>query len=172
MKWVLIVLGVLVGLVAAAWIIGAMLPKSHSASRMARYNQPPEKIWAALTDIDAMPSWRTDLKSIKRLPDRDGRPAWVETSGFGDIPLYVELAEPPRRLVCRIADPKLPFGGTWTYVIAPANGGSTLRITEDGEIRPALFRFMSRFLFGYTSTMETYLKNLGRHFGESVSPQP
>jgi len=31
---------------------------------------------------------------------------------------------------------------------------------------------MSRFLFGYTSTMETYLKNLGRHFGESVFPVP
>ena len=172
MKWVLIILGTVVGIVAVAWIIGALLPRTHSASRMARYNQPPEKIWAALTNIEAMPSWRTDLKSIKRLPDHDGRPAWVETSSFGEMPLYVELSDPPRRLVCRIADPKLPFGGTWTYVITPVDGGSALRITEDGEIRPALFRFMSRFIFGYTSTMETYLKNLGRHFGESVSPQP
>ena len=160
------------GIVALAWIIGALLPKTHSATRMARYNQPSEKIWAALTNIDTMPSWRTDLKSIKRLPDKDGLPAWVETSGFGEMPLYVELSDPTRRLVCRISDPKLPFGGTWTYVITPADGGSTLRITEDGEIRPALFRFMSRFLFGYTSTMETYLKNLGRHFGEVVSPVP
>ena len=136
---------------------------------MAHFNQPPEKIWEAITDAEAMPAWRKDLKSVKRLPDRDGKPAWVETSGFGDMPLYVETSEPPRKLVTRIADPNLPFGGTWTYEIAPAAGGATLRITERGEIRSAFFRFMARFLFGYTSTMETYLRDLGVKFGENIT---
>jgi hypothetical protein len=172
MKWILIVLGVLVGLAALMWVIGAMLPKDHVATRMARFSQPPEKIWEALTNAEAMPSWRKDLKSVKRLPDRDGKPAWVETSSFGDMPLYVETAEPPLKLVTRIADPDLPFGGTWTFEIAPADGGATLRITERGEIRNAFFRFMSRFVFGYTSTMETYLRDLGAKFGENTTPQP
>ena len=172
MKWVLLVLGVLVGLVAVMWLVGSMLPKGHSATRIARYNQPPEKIWAALTDIDAMPSWRTELKSIQRLPEANGRPAWVETSGFGEVPLVVEQADAPRRLVTRISNPNLPFGGKWTYEITPSGGGCTLRITEDGEVYPAHFRFMSRFIFGYTSTMELYLKSLGRKFDETVTPEP
>lgn len=168
MKWLLILLGGLVGFAALVWLIGAMLPQEHVATRMARYNQPPEKIWEALTDVEAMPAWRKDLKSVKRLPDRDGKPVWVETSSFGEMPLYVEISEPPRKLVTRIADPNLPFGGTWTFEIAPAEGGATLRITENGEIRTAFFRFMARFVFGYTSTMETYLRDLGTKFGENV----
>jgi len=172
MKVILIIVGILVGLVALMWIIGALLPKEHVASRMASYKQPPEKIWEAITNAEAMPSWRKDVKSVKRLPEKDGKPAWVETSSMGEMPLQVEVWEPQRRLVCRIADPKLPFGGTWTYELTPADGGTTLRITENGEVYPALFRFMSRFIFGYTATMESYLKALGTKFGEEVTPQP
>lgn len=172
MKWVLVILGILVGLVALMWIIGSLLPKEHVATRTAHYQQPAEKIWEAITNAEAMPSWRKDVKSVKRLPDKDGKPAWVETSSMGEMPLQVIVWEPPRKLVMRIVDPKLPFGGTWTYEIAPADGGTTLRITENGEVYPALFRFMSRFIFGYTATIESYLKALGTKFGETVTPQP
>ena len=172
MKWVLMILGILVGVVALVWIIGAMLPKEHVATRVARYKQPPEKIWAAITNLEAMPSWRTELKGVKRLPEVDGKPAWVETSGSGEMPLVVVEWEPPRRMVARINDPKLPFGGTWTYEVSPVEGGASLRITENGEVYPALFRFMSRFIFGYTSGMESYLKNLGAKFGETVRIEP
>jgi hypothetical protein len=69
-------------------------------------------------------------------------------------------------LVTRIADPKLPFGGTWTFEIAPDSDGATLRITERGYVTNPFFRFMSRFVFSQTSTMETYLKSLAKKFGE------
>lgn len=172
MKWVLLAVGVLAGLVAVMWVVGSMLPKEHVATRMARYSQPPEKIWEALTNIEEMPKWRTELKSIQRLPDMDGKPAWVETSSHGEMPIVVVEWNPPRRMVGKINDPKLPFGGTWTYEITPVEGGATLRITENGEVYPAIFRFMSRYIFGYTATIETYLKNLGTKFGESVTAQP
>jgi hypothetical protein len=71
----------------------------------------------------------------------------------------------------RIASDDLPFGGTWTYEIAAADGGATLRITEDGLVKNAFFRFMSRFIFGHTATMEQYLKDLGKKFGEEVTPR-
>ena len=173
MKWALIIVGGLVGLIVLAWIVGALLPREHVASRMARYRQSPEAIWEAITNVEAMTKWRTELKSIERLPERDGKPAWSEDLGSsGKLPLEVTEWEPPRRMVTRITDDSLPFGGTWTYEIAPADGSATLRITERGFIKPALFRFMTRFFFGYTSTMETYLKNLGKKFGEDVAPTP
>ncbi len=172
MRWLLIIAGSLIALVALLWIVGTFLPQGHVASRSARYKQPPEKIWEAITNVDAMTSWRADLKSLKRQPDRNGLPAWVETSSFGEIPLEIIESVAPRKLVTRIVDPKLPFGGTWTYEIAPADGGSTLRITERGEVYPALFRVMTRFLFGYTSTIDQYLVALGKKFGEDVLPQP
>lgn len=171
-KWLLILLGLLALLIAAVLAVGAMLPKDHVASRMARYTQPPEKIWEAITDTGAMPAWRSGLKSIERLPDRDAKPAWIEKSDTGDLPLEVTEWHPPQHMVTRIADPNLPFGGTWTFEIAPDGEGATLRITERGEIYNLFFRFMARFVFGYTSGIETYLNDLGRKFGESSAPRP
>ena len=68
--------------------------------------------------------------------------------------------EGPTLLVARIAGPSLPFGGTWTYRIAPAAGGSAVTITEDGEVYNPVFRFMSRFVFGHYATLDEFVKNL------------
>ena len=43
---------------------------------------------------------------------------------------------------------------------AAAEGGSDLTITEDGEVHNVIFRFMSRFVFGHTATMDTFLNHL------------
>ena len=48
--------------------------------------------------------------------------------------------------------------------------GTRLKITENGTISNLLFRFMARFLFGYTATLETYLIDLGAEFGEQTRP--
>lgn len=164
-----IVLWVVLGLVTLGILIaliGWLLPKDHVATRMAQYRQPPEAIWKAITDVDAMPSWREGVKSVQRLPDRNGLPAYVEVSSSGALPYETVQMDPPRKLVTRIADPKLPFGGTWTFDITPTNEGATLRITEQGYVTNPFFRFMSRFVFGQTGTMESYLKSLAKKFGE------
>ncbi len=172
MKWALYIVGGLAGFVALLWLIGTLLPRDHVATRMARYTQPPEAIWRAITEAEAIPSWRTGITAVKRMPEQNGMPGWVETSSFGEMPLRVTEMEAPRRLKMRIASDELPFGGTWTYEIAPAEGGATLRITEDGFVKPALFRLMSLFIFGHTATIEQYLKDLGKKFGAEVTPQP
>lgn len=169
MKWVLWIFIVLGGILILISLIGWMLPKEHSVTREARFHQPPDAIWKAITDIDAMPSWRQGLKSIKRSTDQNGMPAWVETSDSGTIPFETVTSRPPSKLVVRIADPKLPFGGTWTYEITPVAGGSSLRIREDGEVYNPVFRFLTRFVFGYYGTMDTYLKSLGKKFGEPLA---
>lgn len=166
MKWILWVLLVLAGVLILITIIGWLLPKGHTVTREARFRQPPEVIWKTITDIDAMPVWRQGLKSVKRLPDKNGLLAWVETSDSGTIPFETALSEPPAKLIVRIADAKMPFGGTWTYEITPAPGGSVLRIREDGEIYNPVFRFLARLVFGYSGTINIYLKSLSRKFGE------
>lgn len=166
MKWILWMLLALAGVLILITLVGWLLPKAHTVTREARFRQPPEVIWKTITDIDAMPSWRQGLKSVKRLPDKNGLPAWVETSDSGTIPFETVLSEPPAKLVVRIADPKLPFGGTWTYEITPDAGGSALRIREDGEVYNPVFRFLSRFVFGYSGTIDAYLKSVSKKFGE------
>ena len=71
----------------------------------------------------------------------------------------------------RIAEKNLPFGGTWTIDIAPT-GRQRGAVTEDGEIYNPIFRFMARFFFGYTATIEGYLRDLGHRFGELTKIEP
>jgi uncharacterized protein YndB with AHSA1/START domain len=167
MKWVLWIFLFFAGILILITLIGALLPKDHVATRQARYRQPPEAIWKAITDVDAMPSWREGLKSVKHLPDKDGLPAHLEVSNSGEIPMETVEMSPPRKLVTRIADPKLPFGGTWTFEITPTAEGCTLRIRENGFVTNPVFRFLSRLVFGHTSTIESYLKSLSKKFGEA-----
>ena len=158
MKWLWIGVAVVAVLVVVVLLVGWLLPEKHMASRQATFQAPPEAVWALITDVEAFPSWRNDVKTVQRLPDRDGRPVWVEEGSGGRITLAVERSDPPRLLVLRIADPDLPFGGVWKYEIMPTANGTTLTITEDGEIYNPVFRVMARFVFGYEGTIAAYLK--------------
>ena len=57
MKWVLIVLAVLLGLVLIAFVVGALLPRAHSASRSARVGRPIAEVWSTITDFAQAASW-------------------------------------------------------------------------------------------------------------------
>ena len=160
MKWILWIGAALVVIALVVAVIGALLPKAHSVSRTARVALPPEALYALLSDVDRFQSWRPDVKALERRPDRDGKPSWVEDVGGMKIPMVYERMERPSLLVGRIDSTDLAFGGTWTYRIAPAPGGSDLTITEDGEVHNVIFRFMSKFVFGHYATMDGYLKNL------------
>jgi hypothetical protein len=167
MRWILWIGGGLAGLVALMALIGAMLPLRHSASRRAKFRVSPEALHAV---IAGPPDWRTGVKSFGALPDVGGRKRWWEEDTHKQK-ITFELVEdsPPARMVTRIADRSLPFGGTWTFDISPAaDGGSELSIREDGEVYNVIFRFMARFIFGYTGTIETYLHDLGAKFGQPV----
>jgi hypothetical protein len=158
-------------LVLVVVAIGAMLPKEHISTRAARFRQTPDTIWAAITDYSKFPTWRKGVLRVEALPEVNGKPSWREFDSHGNaIPYQVMVMVPPRALVARIADPKLPFGGTWTYEISSMpDGTSQLRITEDGEIYNPVFRFVARFLMGYSTTQEQYLQALGAKFGQTVT---
>jgi hypothetical protein len=167
MKWIIVFAGAIVLLVALAAIIGAMLPRAHHATRQARYHRTPEAIYAVLA---GPPTWRSGVKDWGALPDRDGHKQWWERDSHGEKITY-ELVEEqaPLRRVTRIAEKTLPYGGTWTIEIAPAEDGSRVRITEDGEVYNSIFRFIARFIFGHTATIEGFLRDLGAKFGERTA---
>jgi hypothetical protein len=170
MKWVLLIVAGLALVVAIVALAGAMLPRDHHATRQARYRQKPEAVYFVLAGpVD----WRSDIKASGSLPERDGRKQWWEQDSHGHKVAY-ELVEDkmPSRRVTRIAEKNLAFGGTWTVDIFPSAEGSTVRVTEDGEIHNVIFRFMARFFFGYTASIEGLLRDLGHRFGELTTIEP
>ncbi len=158
MKWLLLVVLVLAGILVLIIVIGALLPKKHTVSRSVSLRQPAETVWSL---ISGPPTWRPNVRNYEELPAHDGHRMWRETDKSGQTITYEAIeSAPPRRLVVRIADPTLPFGGTWTYDIAPAGQSCSLTITEDGEVYNPLFRFVSRFIIGQTATLDAYTKAL------------
>jgi uncharacterized protein YndB with AHSA1/START domain len=167
MKWILIGVLALALVAAVAAFIGSRLAQSHHASLTKTLAVPPGVVWSAITDVDAFPSWREGVKRVQRLPDRNGYPVWIEEGRSGKITLAIERMEAPHILVGRIADPALPFGGTWTYEIAPDGAGSRFTITENGEIYNPLFRFMARFIFGYDGSIRSYMSSLEKRVAQT-----
>jgi uncharacterized protein YndB with AHSA1/START domain len=164
MKWILIAVAALAALAAIVAITGWSLPVAHVATQRATVAAPPDRVWTIITDVEAFPSWRTDVKTVERVAGTDAL-TWIEHGRTGALKLKVEASDPPRRLVMRIADPSLPFGGTWTYELAPSAGGTTVTVTENGEIYNPVFRTMARFVFGYEATMASYLDALRKKVG-------
>jgi len=163
MKWLLIVVLSLAGLLIVIVIIGALLPQKHRVTRTITLHQPAEVVWNL---ISGPPTWRPDIRKYQELPPHEGHRMWREADKHDQTITYETVeSSPPHRLVNRIADPKLPFGGTWTYEIAPAAAGCSLTVTEDGEVYNPLFRFVSRFIMGHAATIDTYFKDLQAKLG-------
>ena len=170
MRIVAVLLAVVVGLGLLVVIVGYLLPVKHKASVSAQVPAAPERVWEALTDIAAYPKWRGDVTSVEMLPADSGHVAWREAGKNGAISYVIEQADAPRRLVTRITDKSLPFGGAWEYTVTPDGTGSRVRITEHGEVYNPVFRFVSRYIMGHTATASAYLKALGARFGATVEP--
>ena len=145
-------------MVVAVVGIGSMLPPAHVASAEATLNAPPERVFQALSEVTRYPEWRPRVTRVEVLATDPLR--WREHEGGDAITFEVMDSSPPQRLKVRIADPDLPFGGTWTYTLTPAGTGTRLQITEDGVVHNPVFRFVSRFVIGHTATIERFLDDL------------
>jgi uncharacterized protein YndB with AHSA1/START domain len=145
----------IVALVLIIMGIGYALPQRHVASVQGIVSRPPADVFGKLSDVERYPEWRSDVEQVEVLSRNPLR--WREHTG-GDVITYeVVESDAPRRLVVRIADADLPFGGSWTYELRPEGSTTHLTITERGEVFDPFFRFMSRFVFGHTATMERVL---------------
>ena len=171
MSWALVALGAIAVVAGVAVAIGSTLPRDHVATVRARFSASPVAVWAVIADPLSAATWRPAVKKVVALPDRDGQKSWSEETGNGTITYVLVGSEPPRTMTTRIADGALPFGGQWEYVLQASQQGSELAITERGFVKPALFRFMARYVFGYTSTMQDYLVALGVKLGERTTPE-
>jgi uncharacterized protein YndB with AHSA1/START domain len=171
MKWFVIGVACLVALVALPALIGAFIPRDHRATSTVLLHQPPDSVWKVVRDLGGVTTWWPDMTQAERLPDRNGREVWRQKTGGFDMTLLVTESQGPARLVTEIDAPAgAAFGGTWSYDVAPADGGTRISVTEAGWIANPIFRFLSRVVFGYYGTLDDYLKHLGRRFGEEVTP--
>jgi hypothetical protein len=143
LKVILIVAAALAALVLVVAAIGWLLPRDHVAARSATFRTRPAAIFAQIASL--------------------------EIGARDDVPIAIVEQRPPDRLVTRIADPDLPFGGTWTFELTPEGSGTRLTITERGYVSNPIFRVISRFVLGHEATMASYLRELAARLGEAAA---
>ncbi len=157
----------LLGTAAVMWL-GSRLPAEHRAVATAEIAAPEARVWGLIADVAKQPEWRTGLKAVEMQPAGEAGPCWTEVQQAMRMPLCVTASEAPAegggaaRRVVGIADPKLPFGGDWTYELEPiGSGGSTrVTITERGTTGPAMWRFAGHYVLGEDTQIKTYLRDL------------
>jgi hypothetical protein len=96
-RWILYILAGLIGVIAIVAIVGAMLPKSHTASRAMRFRPQPAVLFGVVSDFAKYPEWRSDVRSM----DVQG-PVAVgsvirEHGPNGPIAYRIEVFEPPSK---------------------------------------------------------------------------
>jgi uncharacterized protein YndB with AHSA1/START domain len=164
-RWLVFVLLGLVALIGIVAAVGLALPKGHRASRTVTLQARPSDVFEVVTNVARYPEWRGDVQRVELLQDDGHGTRFREVGRNGAITYRVELSEPYARVVTRIADTSLAFGGTWTYDLRPNGALTELTITEDGEVYNPIFRFLSKFVFSQYATIDTYLANLRKRLG-------
>jgi hypothetical protein len=173
MKFLLVIAasiaGIVVLLAAVVAIIGAFLPERHEVARSKILAATPAEVYRVVAEVEKAPTWRREIERVELIRANALRPQFREYSKHGVVTYEIIENAPGRKLVTRIVDRNLGYSGSWTYAFAPHGSGTELTITERGDVSNVMFRFMSRFVFGHTSTIDTYLAALSRYM-ESRSP--
>ena len=165
MRWLVNVVGSVVVLlllaVLAMLAMGARLPETHTVSASITIEASQGEVWSLLEDLSAQPAWRSGLRSIEPLPDRDGHRCWVENEKRMRLPLCEEITAAPVTRVVAIADPGLAFEGTWTYTLTALTPLTTsVSITENGTTGPALWRFLGHYVYREGTMIRQYERDL------------
>lgn len=157
MRWLLWIVGALVALVAV-YGVGAMLPAEHVARVERDIVASTDDVARRIRDVRGYERWRG--VKVEVLSEEPGRTRYRETGG-GDT-ITFELVEEPggRRFTSTILDKDLAFDGFWTIELAAKADMTHIAVEEHGRVKDPIFRFLARFVFGYTATMESYLDAL------------
>ena len=164
MKILLILVGAVIFAIVLVVGTGYLLPKHHVATRAAVYRATPDQLYAYIAGPQ---NWRPEVLHSELDNGPNGQRILRESTRDGNEMVYeISACDFPKSLTRRIIGKNLPFDGSWTYTLQPSSSGTTVRITEDANIYNPVFRFMSRFILGYTGTMEKYLRALGSATGQ------
>lgn len=144
------------------------MSEAHSLARAVRLHHPLDEVWAAVLDLGAHPTWRSDLAGMERQPDLRGHEVWREVPRSGP-PVTLETAEKlkDRRLLRCVVDQGGPYGGCVTIEIIRRDDGAIVTIAEKFKVHSTWFRYTNT-VAGRRARLDQFLTDLGRKFGEQA----
>ena len=143
MKWILIVLGSLVGLLVLCLVVLLVMGASADSNRMVAtivIHRKPEVVWPWLHKPDKVKQWVSWLVELREVGEGGGEPAvgqkavWVmedrnNNNERMEITGTVTAVEPNRRIAVHMTAPE-GFSGEATYLLTALPDGSTRLDTD------------------------------------------
>ena len=138
------VLGGVAGAGALAFLAGAALPAEHRTTARGSFDRAPEAVWRVLTDLEAMPAWRSDLVRVERLPEADGRMTWLEIRSGEDQVMELTESDPPHRLVIHRREDGRPGLPERIVQLRATINGTLVTVSERDQVGNPLARVLVR----------------------------
>ena len=145
MTWLLITAGALIALPV---IIGFFLPVQYEGKATVDYDRSVQQVWEALQDVEAHPMTGKMMKSVEILPADEGRPAWKEDMGHGEvITVTTTTYDPPHRMIREMSSDSVNMTSRWEYALESAGQGCRVTLSgvteiERGTWHTPIFRLM------------------------------
>ncbi|MEZ4240789.1 MAG: SRPBCC family protein [Myxococcota bacterium] len=142
-------------LAAGVGIVGVYLhglnqPPDHVATVEAVVPVSPEAAAALLVDLKRRPTWRPHVTRIGRGSPTPRRPRGLARARPARRSLRVRRRRvTPQRLVIEAAHPEqLGLAARWIWTLDPVEGGTRVRVTEEGTVDNDMFRGWWSLRFG------------------------
>jgi len=145
MMWVLMII---VAVIALPVVIGFFMPVRYEGRTVVEYDLSVQQIWDALQDVEAHPMTGAMMKSVQTLPVDEGRPAWKEDMGRGEVITVTTSAyEPPHHMIREMSSASVNMTSRWEYALEPAGQGCRVTLSgvtdiEKGTWHTPIFRVM------------------------------
>jgi uncharacterized protein YndB with AHSA1/START domain len=163
MMWALITVVGLIALIALIVLVGYLMPVRYEGRAVVEYDRSVQQVWHALQDVETHPMTGWAMKSVEALPADEGRPAWREDMGHGEvITVRTSTYEPPGRMVRDMSAGAVKMSSRWDYTLEPAGPGCRVSLSgvtdiERGTWHTPIFRLMMVVGGGVKKGLDTQL---------------
>jgi hypothetical protein len=151
-------LGLLVAGLGFIYLIDGNLPVHHSAEVTTGIpNASPQQVLALICQVARYSKWRPGVEVSN--VSRDAAGVHFREAGPDGALSYVQTSS-GSTVTNTTTGRNLAFGRQWPLWVTAIPNGTAVRIREDGFIRPPLFRFLARYVFGYQRSLQRFSAQL------------
>lgn len=162
MIWALSAVVALIVVLAVLVLIGFLMPVRYEGRTLVEYDRSVQEVWDALQDVESHPMTGKAMRSVEHMPG-DGRPAWKEDMGHGEvITVTTSTFEPPHRMRRAMAAGAIRMSSRWDYTLEAAGQGCRVTLSgvtdiERGTWHTPIFRVMMVVGGGVKKGLDTQL---------------
>lgn len=164
---------IVVGGSSSLYIAGKLLPKTYRNQATLLLRHPPEVVWEAIANMEALPVTGSTQHLIQPISEEGELPAWLIDMGASQITVQTVESDPPYALTRVMADSIVPMTTRYEYQLTPMGDGTDLSIKEEGYIDDGtwhvpIFRLTVRLTRG--AGLKFYCRQLAEQLGETAVP--